>query len=156
MAYTTGTQLLHWTESRVRLKNRALRESQDLATRVEETLRGVIGIRNVKASRMTATLVVEFDASAWRDPEATRIFWTALCTLFPGSCTARECLIPVGDSGNRPAVRDAVVNALETMEGVTDVRYESASQVVRVQFDPQRFALEPVLRSLTERVARSK
>jgi hypothetical protein len=156
MANTSGTQLLHWTEGRVRFKCRALRESRDLATRVEETLRGAIGIRTVKASRMTATLVVEFDASAWRDPEGTRIFWTALCTLFPGSCTLRECLIPVGDLGNRPAVRGAVVDALEAMEGVTDVRYELASQAVRVQFDPQRFALEPVLRSLTERVAGSR
>jgi hypothetical protein len=140
----------------VRLKNRALRESRDFATRVEATLRDVIGIRTVKASRISATLLVEFDASAWRDPEATRILWMALCTLFPEICSARECVIPVGDLANRAAARDAVLCAVETVAGITDVRYESESQALCVQFDPQRFALEPVLRLLSERVARSR
>jgi len=140
----------------VRLKNRALRESRDFGTRVETTLRDVIGIRTVKASRITATLLVEFDASAWRDPEATRKLWMALCTLFPDSCSARECVIPVGNLANRSAARDAVFRAFETVAGVTDVCYESDSQALRVQFDPQRFALEPVLRLLAERVARSR
>jgi hypothetical protein len=155
MFETTGTQLVHWSEGRLRIKNRALRQKSDLAYRIESGLRNAIGIRTAKVNWLTASLLVEYDAAAWRNPEGTRQFWSALCNLFPDKCNAEGCAIPVGRLSNFAAVRDAVIAAFEAAPGVTEVRHEPASQTLRIEFDPQRFALEPVLRSLTARVARS-
>ena len=146
------TELLHWSAGRTRLKNRDLREVPGLSQRVESTLRAAPGIKTAKVSNLTSALLIEYDSSAWREPQGTRALWAALCELFPESCHADGCTVAIGDLSSRPQVREAVLEAFRTAAGLTEARFDPATERIHIHFDPARFALEPVVLALTRAV----
>src|SRR5512139_1407604 len=113
------TELLHWSAGRARLKNRDLRAAPSLAQQIESRLRTAPGIKTAKVSNLTSSLLVEYDPHAWRDPQATRELWAALCELFPTYCQPEGCTVPVGDLSSRPQVQEAILQAFRTTPGVT-------------------------------------
>ena len=147
-----GTQLVHWSEGRVRIKNRALRRESAWAHGIESGLRGAIGIRRVRLNRLTASLLVEYDPAAWCDAEGTRGFWTVLCKLFPNNCHAEGCSIGASQLEKFSGMRDGLIAALRAAPGIVEVRHEPATQTLHIRFDAQRFALQPALRLLTARL----
>jgi hypothetical protein len=139
----------------MRIKHPALRGSHDLARRMEALLSAVPGIRAVSTSSITAAVLIEYDAAMWRDAAGTRLLWAALCSLFPENCFPSGFTLCACELQKYPSLRQSVIDAFQSAPGVTDLSYDGNAGVLSIKIDAQQFALEPVLRTLTQQVARA-
>jgi hypothetical protein len=143
-----GIRFAGWSPGCLEIQHDALRETSR-AVGLEASLAGLNGVRQARVDPSSATLKVAFEPTAWSDAGTTRALWNRLAELFPKYCTARSCDLPLPDLAGRMMARLLVLGVFRGATGVTGAHWDTGSSQLRFTFDPERFALGPLVETLS-------